>query len=450
MSASLTAYASDQGQHPVTAQPPETSLLVADSAFRSSPLDQPTDFVVKVPNAVDALKIEYRSLIWNQPLYTHNLTNNLLLFQLFNPATPSFTTGNPVYAVFARPWFGYTSFDGNPPGSSYQAPLGISYGFMMEYVLNNDLRASVATPNGGNLAFLYTPSTHSSAVPGVPIYQTGGGTANYAKAKINFRYSPSRGYTLWATDATDITITLQIKILPTSSWILNGHFIHGFGRYDRASNSYLPNPDFQNVYMAENIAYLLEDRYLVLNSRQLSRERTIQSYHNAPFVGFNDELAIIPLSKDNNALLQRILIGQDTTTIAIRFGTTHQEFNITMVGENGDVIQCDNIMDVVLRYGSFNQGIPGNPTLSPYWDPLNLILGIPAIGNNSNLTFFNMNYLCLGPYNRGWGNSPPFINPTALQYLQGNEILKFTWGKRNAKMLIQDVVHVISCLQRYN
>lgn len=266
--------------------PASNGVLLLDSRYRENPnFQQPTNFIAKISTALEVKKTFYRKLIWNQPLYTHNLSNNLFRFQIWNES--DLTCFPQEFVVFARPWYSYTSHDGNPPGSVFLPPQGNSYGAGMEFALNNDVRNP-----------LFLVSAASTAVGVYKAFWKWDGAVAYDFATIYFRYSSVKGFCMYATKETDPNYHLRIRLLDCN-YIANGHNIHGFGRYSLAEKKYFPATGLYNdaVY-SSGIPNLLVDPFIVITSDTLAKHRRGKSYSSSLAGSFNDEIAILNLDKN--------------------------------------------------------------------------------------------------------------------------------------------------------
>lgn len=436
-SSSYSSYLESLGEPPTSIAPANSSLLIADSKFRSSPLESPTHFECKLSNALDAKEVYYRQLIWNQPLYTHNLENNLIVFDIRRPPTslvpnPEFYT----FAVFARPWYTYRSFDGNPPGSVFQTPTQDSYAAMMEYQFNNDIRED------SDLAYLQTSFPFTN---GTPFYQSEPFTNR--PATIRFRYSSSRGFCLYAFDSLDNTRQLQLRLSKEfSSWISQGHFIHGFGRWNPTAQKYTPQDDFTEIYYSEDTPTLLPDRYINIISEELTKDRKIQSIHSTNLSNFNNEVAILPLKYTDNSQFNKNIAGEDSTTVNLRPGRTPQSFTISIQDENGKIFICSNIMSNLLSLGPGVTPYSSLPASTP-WTPQSFVLS-PVLGGSS-APWYMLNYLLFGSFNQNW-TFPPVA--TFKKWTPSNypSQLTYSYGSKSSKMQCDDLIHVFTAIGRFN
>ena len=422
----LGTYNENIGSPPVAITPANSSLLVADSRYRSTQNESPANFICKLTAALSSKQIFYRNLVWNQPLYSHNLTNNMLVYSIINGKAPPshMNSQNFKLVTFARPWYSYKSFDGNPPGSAYQTPTGDSYANMMEYALNNQNRDPL------NLPYLY--------LTGQAVYYNAADAAPTV-CNVYFRYNSTRGFAIFAEDIANPTRSLQIKIHPESTWISKGHFIHGFGVYNPKTSTFETPISYQYTYYAESLPLLLPDRYITIVSPELTRDRKIQSFHSTNLNNFNHEVAIMSVNYTKTGIFHSNPVNEDSTTISIRTGYSPQSFTISILDEDGLPLECDNIMGNVVTNGP---GVDiGTLNILTPWEPEKFIKS-PILGG-SYAPWYMMNYLLFGFYNSNW--NPDSVNFPAITYLNYRQI-NYNVGNKKAKMLCEDVIHVFTTI----
>jgi hypothetical protein len=195
----------------VTAFPAEDSTVIFDSRYRQNASDRPADFSAHIAAGIRGKLIEYNAINWSQSIYTHNQENCELIFETSVPIDVATGPTTGPFVAYAKPYWIAKTFDGNPANSYYQPPQFGSYAYDIEYALNNDLR-------------LYDANT----IVVTPTF-AGGALSFY------FRYSPAKGFVLYL-ERTDGSVQLSTRILPCS-WLDGAHNVHGFGRYNPATNT---------------------------------------------------------------------------------------------------------------------------------------------------------------------------------------------------------------------
>jgi len=416
--AGLLASKFDTPQPSTATIPAANGVLLLDSRFRSSSAsEQPTNFISKISAALEVKKTYYRELYWNQPLYTHNLTNNLLIFELGDTDLPE---DSRKFCVLARPWYSYTSHDGNPPGSVFLLPQGNSYAAAMEYALNNDVR---------KYTDLTKPADSQALVPLYKAFWDILGPA-YSYVDIYFRYSSVKGFCMYAKKTLDQSV-VPIRLLDCN-YISNGYGIHGFGRFSFEQKKYLPSTDtFNDAVYSTGIPNLLVDKFLVITSDTLAKNRRGKSYSSSYASGFSDEVAVLNLDKNLTGIFHAKVAGEDTTTLDARFGVGPQEIHISMLDSKGVQIECSNVMDAILKDTSHLS------YFSAPWSPIDFAL--PNFGG-SRASPGMMNYLTFGTADL-WVPAASIITPN--QYQSNRD---YSFGPSDAKMLVEDVIHVITAV----
>ena len=389
----LHEYAKALGSISVPVIPSDSAVIVADSRFRKTTEETPTNFNAELSNILKAKYVFYQTLAWNQPLFTHNLSNNLLVFQLTHWSTKHTFT----YAVFARPFYTYTSYDGNPPGSVYQLPIGDSYANQMEYGLNHDLRAiyDLASPSLPAPPFdiIANPGLH--AYEGRPIYSDTS-LIDPPVCTIRFRYCNSRGFAIWIDE-----LDVEFRIL-NCNYISNGHFIHGFGVYNPLTKKYEVNENISytnRVYTAESQPLLIPDRFYYVTSEELARQRRSQSTTNCNLDAFPLELAVLSLDVKKSNIYHTNSITTESSSIALPVNKAIASFHIQIRDEHGNIVRVGNrSCDVI------NNGNVGN---DPIWHPLSFLNPFYGGSRGDN----NMiNYLLFGEYGDTWRQFNTVIN----------------------------------------
>jgi len=458
----MNDYLSSLGSPAQPVIPSDSSIILVDSRYRDSEshFNSPSDFIANLNTEVKAKYLFYQQLVWNQPVFTHNLTNNLLVYQICHPQDTHFEAPQ-TYAVFARPFYIYTSFDGNPSGSVYQTPIGPSYANQMEYALNVENRNII------NLASLslnppldYQNPAHT-IYKGLPMYQEPGST-NMFQATAFFRYCSSRGFVMYFRDVIDPSIEIPFRIM-NCPYIEHGHFIHGFGRFDNTQNKFIVPEDWlidRGVYFAENPPLLLPDRFYYITSTELARNRRSQSTHNfKSLANFSLELAVIALNLSKSKIYHANSIQTEASSISLANNSTIQSFRISILDETGNIIQCGDPFGFTVNNG--NNALEGN------WDPTSFL--DPTYGGTRG-TAHMMNYLLFGAFGINWNPNwtyaidpaisqihvtpqskayyirPDLIEPDYLLTIHSIPYPDIALPFKNYKLLDEDIIHVISAV----
>lgn len=373
--------------------PPNESTLLLDSRFRRQ-YDTVGDFTGYLNSGVVAKELQYSSLFWSFPIFTHNLGNNEIFFRVQGNALGD----NQVFAAYIRPWTTFTEFDGNSGGGGgFNTPLVGSYGYELALALNDSRRKE------------------SNAVAyGITV----GGVA----VVFSVVYNPSVGY-LISAKAGAATVNFRLE---SCTWISEGTNIHGFGQYDVLSGlmqpKYYNSPSsFYSGYLSDTIPNLTISRYLIAYSDELSRERKLPSFKNFSDASgngqdhFNNEMAVIPV------LLN--YIGQyhnvptvNSSIISVRSGSECQYVRIRLV---------DNQNRRVLS---------GNP-LGAFLQDVNTPAALVLIAFNSAVGYRStayMNYLLFG-------------NATANTEYQ-NPMSNWKYGDPLTYCLPDDLIHDITVI----
>lgn len=317
------------GTKSVTALPANKSLIVADSRFRAEDTEEegPYNFVCNLGGTgIYAKEIYYNRLQWNQPLFSHNNASVELRFQMNNDTSTT-------YVVYALPFTMYTAFDGNPPGSSFLAPQTGSYADMMTRALNGDVRT---IPNNLTLVPGPVPGNVSDSLGNV--------------IRMNFLYSPTKGFAIFPTQNPLYPQGYTIKLLPCS-YIANAHYVHGFGVYMPGNNEFVPRDAFVATYFSDATPTLLPTRYIVVNSPELNKDRRLISFHNGDLANFVNELAIFALNFLHTGTYHAELSRVDSTVVSLRDEYTPQRFLISILNEFGKVLQCDDPIATLITSG---------------------------------------------------------------------------------------------------
>lgn len=340
--------------------PANRSLVTADSRYRNFDeldLESPYDFNAKVSAAIVGKEILYQKLYWNQPLYSHNNSNNELFFQINNDPTVTYVVYAPSFTIF-------TAYDGNPAGTTYQPPQIYSYADGMRQAFNGDVRlassnlilANLAQPNPGNLY-----------------------DANGFQMTVKFLYSPSRGFVITFEPSTNPLIPIYSLLLLPCNYIAKAHFVHGFGIFDPTASTtdFVPRNMWTSAYFSDDTPNLLPTRYVTIRSDELTKDRRMISFQNANTSRFQNELAIIALNPIYSGTFHTESVGDDSTVISKRDDYQPSSFRMQIVAEDGGVIECDDPIsallgqlggsNIALSYlpGGSNQN-RGNPLFTNY------------------------------------------------------------------------------------
>ncbi len=305
--------------------PPDKSNLLLDSRFRRD-ADTVGNFGSYLNSGVVAKELQYNSLFWNFPIFTHNLGNNEIFFRVQGNTLGD----NQVFAAYIRPWTIFTQFDGNSGGGGgFNTPLVGSYGFELAKALNDSrLKESNAVYSG---VFIGVNAVVFSVV-----------------------YNPSVGY-LISAKAGGVDVSWRFE---SCSWISEATNVHGYGQYDPSSGLMQPKyfnsaATFYNGYISDTIPNLTISKYLIVYSDELSRERRLPSFKNfSDATGngqdyFNNEMAIIPVLLDNIGKYSSIST-MDSSVISVRAGSETQYVRVRMVDNQNRKVLAGNPLGVFL------------------------------------------------------------------------------------------------------
>lgn len=306
---------------PVVIVPPNQSSLFLDSRFRTLN-DSPYDFSTPLTAGLTARQLAYRNLYWSAPFFTHNLDNIEILLRFLGDDRKLDGNYNPyTYVAYMQPWIQTISFDGHDGNytSFMQDPLPGSYAHYLQTSLNDlrrresNLAAYKVTVDGGH-----------------PISAV-------------VRYNPARGFVIYfLNDDTGDIVPFDIL---DCDWIKNGHFIHGYGIFDPATNMYRPlfyddlTLAYKRAYYSDATPQLLYTRYLIVVSKELCRDRRVQSFASSHAADdFPSEIAVIPTTYQKVGVFHVESTGENATIIPIREGNQPQYLRITMEDENGQTL----------------------------------------------------------------------------------------------------------------
>jgi len=311
--------------------PANRSLVTADSRYRNvneQETESPYDFNANLSSGIVGKEILYQKLYWNQPLYSHNNTNNELFFQINNDVTTT-------YVVYATPFTIFNQYDGNPPGSNFQPPQPYSYADGMTQAFNGDVRLANA-----NTYLINALQPH----PG-NLYD-----ANGFQMTVQFLYSPSKGFVITFAPSVNPDIPVYSILLLPCNYIANAHFVHGFGIFDPASEStgYVPRNMWTTAYFSDDTPNLIPTRYITIRSSELTKDRRMISFQNANAARFQNELAIIALNPIYSGTFHTESVGDDSTVISKRDDYQPLTFRIQITQEDGSIIECDDPISTLL------------------------------------------------------------------------------------------------------
>lgn len=318
------------GSQSVNTLPCNRSVIIADSRFRTDDENEsPYDFTADMGGTgIYAKELYYQKLYWNQPLFSHNNSNNELRFQMNEDDSVT-------YVVYATPFLMYTQYDGNPTGTSLLPPREFSYADNMEKALNGDVR---------------TIPLNIVLVNGDGIVRDSLGN----QIQINFRYSPSKGFCIYPVQNPNSGLTYTIKLLPCS-YISNAHYVHGFGVYDSTNPAlgYVPVSMWTCVYWSDVSPNLLPLRYVVIQSAELNKDRRMISFHNGNFSNFVNELGLFSLNPLYTGVYHEDGVGDDATVVSFRNDYKPQRFRIQILNEFGNVLRCGDPIKNLLTSGLY-------------------------------------------------------------------------------------------------
>lgn len=355
-----------KGDEGVVVVPSNRSIIVADSRFRKEDsFESPYDFRCDLSGTgIYSKELYYQKLYWNQPLFSHNNTNNEIRFRVkVSVLVPTVT-----YVVYVTPFVIFKQYDGNPANSApLSPPQPYSYAANVEYAFNNDIREL-----NSNQVLINAATT-----PGRLQDQFGN------PITVKFRYSPSKGFALYLVQDSVIQTPYSIQLYPCS-WIANAHFVHGFGIYDpnQSTTTMSPHNFYSACIWSDTTPNLLPSRYIVIQSPELNKDRRLISFHNGNFANFINELGIFSINPENSATYHEVSVGDDATVISLRDEYTPQSFRISILNERGETIRCGDPLGRLLQSNGITPSI-----LQSYLEPS------PTAGRG-NPEF--MNYLVFG------------------------------------------------------
>ena len=388
------------GEQSVTTLPANRSIILADSRFRpTGPNDTPYNFNCDLSGtAIYAKEIFYQKLFWNQPLFAHNNASCELRFAMQGYQMDSTI----VFIVYVTPFVMFTQYDGNRVGSSFLTPQLYSYASNIELGLNTDLRT-------------YPLNTTPYQLTGA-MRDSAGNVIN-----MNFRYTPSRGFAMFAspTVVDRVTRYYGIEILPCS-FIQNGHFVHGMGIFNDHIDPtiYTPHNFFLSTVFSDCAPNLLPMRYIVVQSQELNKDRRMISFHNGNFSSFVNELAIFAVNPIRTGVFHEVGVGDDATVISLRDDYTPQSFRIQILDERGVVLSASDPLSALLQSTGVDQYvlqsyITGTQAGRGNTDFINfLVFGYQRVFNGvSSLVTNALNVTAAWPGSGGMGGANLYSQP---------------------------------------
>lgn len=364
----MAGYLNPIGNEPsVRLLPAQRTLITADSRYRFSdvplnsdlePSDSVYNFNAKLSAGIVGKELVYQRLYWSQPIYSHNNSSSEIRFHINGDEMT-------VYVVYATPYVIFTEYDGNDPGVTFGVPKPYSYAAGMEMAFNGDVREMPwnlqLVSLGPQAGYLYD--------------------ANGFLMTLNFRYSPSKGFCISFAPSVNPAIPVYTIRLLDSDYFANAHSVHGFGigKTDPVNGvSYFGPRDMWTVsYFSDDTPNLLPLRYITIRSTELTKDRRMISFQNANAARFQNELAIISLSKDHSGTFHSEIVGDDATVISKRDDYQPQSFRIQITDEGGQALICDDIIGNMMQEEGISYSISGS-----LWEAAYL--------NRGNPTWMNM------------------------------------------------------------
>lgn len=338
----MAGYLNKLGNSPsINILPANRSLVTADSRYRrilDLSVENPYNFTAYVSSALVGKELIYQKLYWNQPIFCHNNANCELIFQINGDESTT-------YVVYATPFQMYNQYDGNAPGIPWGVPQAFSYAKNMELAFNGDVRLL-----GSNMQLC----NQSMPNPGY-LYDSNGN-----QMTVYFRYSPVQGFSISFAPSVPPTAPYcyTIRLLPCS-YISGAHYVHGIGIYDENSGSpgYVPRDQWTVAYFSDDTPNLLPFRYITVRSDELTKDRRMISFQNANSSRFQNELAIMALSRDYTGVYHTENVGDDATVISKRDDYQPQTFKMIITDEHGDYLQCDSPISNMLQSTYVNENV---------------------------------------------------------------------------------------------
>lgn len=372
----------------ITAFEPSTSLILADSKYRTNQEESPTDFTAILSASLRAQRFIYNGITWTQPFFTHTSQNCEIILEI---QESNGVEGQGPFVGYANPWRIFNSFDGNPPGSFAQPPQPGSYAGDIEHMLNNDLRL-----------------LSSNLVPVSP-------TSNAQLITFYFRYNPATGFVIYAFSADNRR--MHIRLLPCS-WLQYSHNVHGFGKQD-------PEDHTKIIPVSENFSAcifgtpptLVYTRYISIFCKEISERRTYPSITNnldnnkLPF-----EIGVFFVDSEWSGTLRTQRSTGDETVIPLQFGVEPQKLRITMIDEFGEIPKCGNPLttfhnDPNVPSHIFFEAITNPYQRTPRYMNFLLFGHTPTDGHDINL---------FSQYSRyNFDNGPDAVSPPAYIQIAG-------------------------------
>ena len=441
----------NQNESTVVGLPPNQSLVVADSRQRSANENEtPYSFKCICNSGIVAKEVIYSRLVWNQPLFTHNNTNNELIFQLDNDTTRT-------YVAYAPPFITFLEFDGNNNSSVGLTPQIGSYAYAMERMLNTQVRQ---LPLNTILTNNSDPLKRGKCL----IYPSNGIVTIY------FRYSSSQGFFIYCQyiNSGDPTLSrnVPIRILPCN-YLNRGNSIHGFGILDKLTQSWQPRSSFVPCYYSDSIPTLLSFDAIAVTSHQLTKDRRLNSFHSIEqptnmlisgdiaddgstsatlYQGsaeYDSELAIFPVSVYDSCVRHEEVTGLDGTVVSLRWGYQPQEFDISILkGQTNEPLRAGDPIRILVQDGSITND--DLSSLIPYIGNLDAFIGNANIQNA--LLFGN---IC-NPFARlddPYGNDRQQFFMNTVRPTPGTQNWYYSWNVRlQEQSQINSGINVADCV----
>lgn len=360
MAGHLGIYGGDYEPEVAQMVNPNTSFVFADSHSRNMLNDpSPTDFLVNLNNSASGgRRITHRTLQWTQPLWWHNFNNWEMRI--------SFSTDDfqQVYVGYVMPYISYNYFAGEEKDKKeYQDIDPGGYCGMLQEMLRTGLRK------------IETPLTPVGVINDVPLDD------------FNVKYSRYRGLMIYL-DQQNVAGNAVLFRIEKCSWLEKGNNVHGFGV---KTEDLFQNQSYEmekslyelgvNMYFAGGTAHGTYTRYVAIVSKEICRNRKITSFSNLAESGRLNavELAIIPVVREKQNLLQNYVTKEDPTIVNLKLGDNLQSFRITMIDEFGDIVRSGMLPGNPLNSYAAYRAIKGLPKT---FDLLNSIYAPPNQSQN--------------------------------------------------------------------
>lgn len=302
--------------------PPNRSTLLLDSKYRKEG-EGTGSFSAYLSSGITAKEIQYRTLNWTFPFFTHNTSSIEIRLIIENDVAP----GPPTYVGYIRPWVIFKEFDGLTSGGGFNPPAAGTYAKEVEIALN-DLRE------------LDTNTVPLTAPP-----DNGAGAVTFF-----CEYNQSLGFVIYATAGG---VGANFKILDCS-WVKVGYNVHGFGVYDPDTSLMRPKKyndanAYYSSYLSDATPTLTDAKFITIYCDQLTRERRLPSFRNEPVnilgdeqENFGNELGVLPILLEKVGRFTLSNVDADATTVSVRPGSEAQFLKIYMINNKQNLIKCGN------------------------------------------------------------------------------------------------------------